>query len=74
MEKLVDSFQSFLKLSLSCFSLYCSSGCSSWCEGLLASSGEAQDLVALELGVAVDDGLGQAPHGLPLGLQSAALF
>ena len=48
--------------------------CRSWREGLLAGPGQAQDLVALELGEAVDDGMCQAPHGLPLGLQSGALF
>jgi hypothetical protein len=34
---------------------------------------EAQDLVALELGKAFDDGLGQALDSCPLGLQSSAL-
>ena len=43
-------------------------------EGLLAGPGEAQDLVALELGEAVDDGPRQNLHGLPLGLQSASLL
>ena len=53
---------------------WCPRGCRSGCEGLLAGPGEAQDLVALELGEAVDDGRRQNQHGLPLGLQSAALL
>jgi hypothetical protein len=39
----------------------------------LAILGEVQDLVALELGEAFDDGLGQALDSCPLGLQSGAL-
>ena len=35
----------------------------------LASLGKSQNLVALELGKAFNDGLGQSPHGSPLAFQ-----
>ena len=44
--------------------VYCSRG-----ERPLAPLGKAQDLVALELGEAFNDGLGQCPHGSPLAFQ-----
>ena len=44
--------------------MYCSRG-----ERPLAPLGKAQDLVALELGEAVDDGLCQALHGCSLSKQ-----
>jgi len=48
--------------------------CHSRGERLLASLSNAQDLVALELGEAGNDCLGQGPDGCSLIFQSGALF